>query len=467
MTKGDPALKIGILGAGDRGRQYAGYCRSHPREAQVVAVADPSQARRRRFCEAHEVPPEASFASWEQLLDRARNIDAVVIATPDRLHVAPALRALELGYEILLEKPIAPTKEEVLRLAGAAARVSGSVTVAHVLRYTPFFRRIKEMVDGGRIGHLVSIQWAENIGFWHFAHSYVRGNWGSSAGSSPMILAKACHDMDMLRWLVGSPWKQISSFGDLTLFRQDRAPSGAPERCIEGCPVYETCPFNAVTFYVDGLAGYDGWPVTVLSEDTGRESLLEALRHGPYGRCVYRCDNDVVDHQVVNVAFANGVTAALSVCAATSENTRTLKIMGSSGEIRGHLESGEIELRTFEAAPPRPRPAGSGREQDLQTWFTSKTVHVPAEVGHAGGDEGLMRAFVERARRGSAGERLEEAATSLAESLDSHFMAFAAEESRLGGRVVAADSWAMPDPRSGGAGPGRPDGRERRPSSFE
>ncbi|MBA3629199.1 MAG: Gfo/Idh/MocA family oxidoreductase [Actinobacteria bacterium] len=458
MAKGDPkgsALKIGVLGAGDRGRQYAGYCRSHPAEARVVAVADPSEERLKNFSKAHDLPPEAGFASWEQLLDRPRGIDAVVIATPDRLHVAPALRALELGYEILLEKPIAPTKREVLRLAGATARISGNITVAHVLRYTPFFARIKELLDDGRIGDLVSIQWAENIGFWHFAHSYVRGNWANSARSSPMILAKSCHDMDMLRWLVGSPWNQISSFGNLTLFRHERAPEGAPERCIEGCPVYETCPFNAVTFYADGLAGYDGWPVTIVSEDTGRESLLEALRHGPYGRCVYRCDNDVVDHQVVNMAFLNGVTATLSVCAATSENTRTLKLMGSRGEIRGHLESGEIELRTFEAVPRSPRRVVAGGDDVLPMWFSSERMHVSVEVGHAGGDEGLMRAFVERARRASAGEALEEAATSLVESLDSHFMAFAAEESRLGGRVVAADPGTAPDLLCKGAEPGR------------
>ncbi|NMA70919.1 MAG: Gfo/Idh/MocA family oxidoreductase [Firmicutes bacterium] len=421
-------VTLAVIGAGNRGGDvYAGWCLAHPDQARVVAVADPREARRNLVGDRHQIPPERRFARWEDLLAGPRLADGVIIATPDQLHVEPALRAMELGYDILLEKPIAPTREEVLKVARAAERLQdrgGSVTVAHVLRYTPFFSTLKGLLDAGRIGHVVSIQYTENIGYWHFAHSYVRGNWRREATSSPMILAKSCHDLDMLRWLVGRPWVRLASFGSLLHFRPEHAPPGAPERCIDGCPASESCPFDAVRFYVEALADSTGWPVSVITRDLSREGRLQALREGPYGRCVYRSDNDVVDHQVVSLEFAGGVTAAFTVCAFTEENTRTLKLMGTHGEIRGHLEKGELEVRSFVPQGTR----GSGRE----------VLHVPAGAGHAGGDDGLMAAFVGRLRARKEGRVPEEALTSLAESLESHLMAFAAEASRREGRVVEA-----------------------------
>ncbi|BAS27834.1 Gfo/Idh/MocA family protein [Limnochorda pilosa] len=420
-------VTVAVIGAGNRGRDaYAGWCLEHPDLARVVAVADPSEERRNELGERHGIPAERRYASWEAVLAQPRLADGVVIATPDRLHVEPALRAMELGYDILLEKPIAPTREEVLRVAEAADRLraekGGSVTVAHVLRYTPFFSTLKRLLDQGRIGRLVSVQYAENVGYWHFAHSYVRGNWRQAATSSPMILAKSCHDMDMLRWLVGSSWRSLASFGSLVHFRAENAPEGAPARCTDGCPASERCPFDAVRFYVENLEDWTGWPVSVITRDFSREGRLRALRVGPYGRCVYRCDNDVVDHQVASIEFEGGVTAAFTVCGFTEENTRTLKLMGTEGEIRGHLEKGEIEVRSF---LPR-RDPGSGHE----------TVQVGPGAGHAGGDEGLMEAFVRRLEARRAGRAPEEALTSLAESLESHMMAFAAEEARVRGAVV-------------------------------
>ena len=421
-------VTLAVIGAGNRGGDaYAGWCLEHPERARVVAVADPREERRNLVGERHQIPPERRFARWEDLLQEPRLADGVIIATPDQMHVAPALRAMELGYDILLEKPIAPTREELLQVARAAERLQargGSITVAHVLRYTPFFSTLKRLLEQGRIGEIVSIQYTENIGYWHFAHSYVRGNWRREDTSSPMILAKSCHDMDMLRWLVGRPWRRIASFGSLLHFRPENAPEGAPERCTDGCPASERCPFDAVRFYVDRLAGHTGWPVSVITHDFSREGRLRALREGPYGRCVYLADNNVVDHQVVSLEFDGGVTAAFTVCAFTEENTRTLKVMGTRGEIRGHLEKGELEVRSYlpEGAP------GAGHE----------LVRVPAGPGHTGGDEGLMEAFTARLQARREGRVPEEALTSLAESLDSHLMAFAAEESRREGRVVQA-----------------------------
>lgn len=426
---------LAIIGAGNRGKDvYARWALEHPDEARVVAVADPDPERRNGLAERHGIPEDGRFASWEALLDGPRRADAVVIATPDRLHVAPTLRALERGYDILLEKPVAPTLDETLALARAAAEAPGSVTVAHVLRYTPFFSTLKRLVDEGRIGRLMTMQYTENIGYWHFAHSYVRGNWRRADESSPMILAKSCHDLDIMRWLAGAPCRRTSSFGELRHFRRENMPEGAPERCIDGCPVGDTCPFNAVTFYVDGLAETHGWPVSVIAEDTGREGRLRALRESPYGRCVYRCDNDVVDQQVALFEFENGVTAAFAVTGFTEENTRTLKLMGTRGEIRGHLEKGELEVRTFGRPGLRGGAVRSGEPYQI--------IRVPAGPGHAGGDDGLMRAFVDRIRRRKAGQDPGDALTSLQESLDSHLMAFAAEEARRAATVVSLGGFA-------------------------
>lgn len=431
-------VTLAVIGVGNRGGDvYAGWCLKHPDRARVVAVADPRVDLRNEVGDRHGIPAGRRYASWEELLNQPRLADGVIIATPDQMHVKPALRAMELGYDILLEKPIAPTKDELLQVAQAAERLrarGGSVTVAHVLRYTPFFSTLKRLLDQGRIGQVVSIQYTENIGYWHFAHSYVRGNWRRADESSPMILAKSCHDLDIMRWLAGAPCRRTSSFGELRHFRRENMPEGAPERCIDGCPVGDTCPFNAVTFYVDGLAETHGWPVSVIAEDTGREGRLRALREGPYGRCVYRCDNDVVDQQVALFEFENGVTAAFAVTGFTEENTRTLKLMGTRGEIRGHLEKGELEVRTFGRPGLRGGAVRSGEPYQI--------IRVPAGPGHAGGDDGLMRAFVDRIRRRKAGQDPGDALTSLQESLDSHLMAFAAEEARRAATVVSLGGFA-------------------------
>jgi predicted dehydrogenase len=325
--------------------------------------------------------------------------------------------ALAQGYDVLLEKPIALTADDLLQLREVARAGTGSLTVAHVLRYTDFFATIKRFLDAGRIGDLISIVSLENIGFWHFAHSYVRGNWRRSDAASPMILTKACHDLDLIRWFAGSPCRSVSSFGELSFFRPENAPPGASLRCADSCPVESSCPYSALRIYLKQPREKWGWPVSVVSPDPNPKALLHALHTGPYGRCVFHCDNDVVDHQVVALAFANGVTAALTVSAFTAENTRTVKLMGSHGEIRGHLGRGIVEVRSF---------------------LTGCCEHVQTRggEGHAGGDEGLMAAFLDRVRRRRSGKALPEMDRSVAESMDSYLIAFAAEESRTSGRVV-------------------------------
>jgi predicted dehydrogenase len=404
------------LGAGQRGADsYGRYVLDHAVEAAVVAVAEPDPERRERFRRDHGIDPGLAFADWRDLLAQPRLADGLLVCTQDRAHFEPTMAALAAGYHVLLEKPMAPDPAQCLSLAAAAEAQRRILLVCHVLRYTSFFTAIRRLLDEGRIGRLVSIQHNENVAFWHYAHSYVRGNWRRSDLSSPMILAKSCHDMDILRWLAGAACVYVASFGSLTHFRPENAPLGAPERCLDGCPVAETCPYEATRFY---LSGGTGWPASVISVDQSREALFAALREGPYGRCVYRCDNDVVDHQVVNLEFANGVTAAFTMSAFTDDVSRTIKLMGTEGEIRGVVDRdrSELEVRSFVTR-------------------THETLRLDVEggrQGHGGGDAGVMRAFLKLVGQG----RWEDVPTSAAASVESHLMAFAAEASRIERRTV-------------------------------
>lgn len=415
MRTREPApVTLALVGAGNRGAGvYGAYALRHPDEARVVAVADADPARRQRAAGQHGLPGSLTFGAWEDLLSRPQLADAVVIATPDALHVEPVKTALAQGYQVLLEKPIAPTLEGVLQVAKVARATPGRVTVAHVLRYADFFQRLKRLLDEGRIGRLMQLQHTENIGHWHFAHSFVRGNWRREELSSPMILAKACHDLDLLRWLVGRPCERVASFGGLTHFRPENAPPGATERCSDGCAVERSCPYSAQRIYLERFGAAPGWPNDVVSIDPDPERLRLALAQGPYGRCVYHCDNDVADQQTVALGFAGGASASLTVSAFTETSTRTVHVMGSHGEVHGHMERGELLLHDF----------ASGR---------SELIRSHAGRGHREADEALMRDFIARLRGGATGPAL----TDLEASVESHFMAFAAERARQEGAVV-------------------------------
>jgi predicted dehydrogenase len=422
-TRGDGPIRLGLIGAGQRGTEvYGAFALARPDLVRFVAVAEPDAGRRDRFAAAHGIEPHASVGDWADLLSSDLGTEAVVVATPDRAHVDPAVAALEAGYPVLLEKPIAPSPDGVAAVADAATRTGSDLTIAHPLRYTAFFSSIARLVRDGAIGELVEIDHLENVSWWHFAHSYVRGNWRRADLASPIILAKACHDLDIIRWLADAPCTAVASFGSLRHFRAEAAPAGAPDRCLDGCPVAEHCPFYAPRFYGARLAE-GGWPISVLTALPTAEALEEALRTGPYGRCVYHADNDVADHQATLLQFANGVVATLTVTAFTAENTRTVKLMGTRGEIRGHMERGEIELRRFEEADGSELPP-------------VHRVAVPGGPGHAGGDEAMIEAFLGRLAAARCGDRAGESPTSLSASLDSHRMAFAAERARRERSVV-------------------------------
>ncbi|GGE12380.1 oxidoreductase [Marinithermofilum abyssi] len=399
-------VKAIVLGAGDRGtRAYAPYALQFPHELGIVGVADPNEERRKQFAELYGLKVTQCYADWDDLLQQSKMADVAIITTQDQLHYEPTMRALEKGYHVLLEKPMSPNPQECIRMEQKARKKGRLLTICHVLRYTAFWSGIKRVIDGGNIGDVVSIQLNENVGFYHFAHSFVRGNWRRKDLSSPMILAKSCHDLDILAWLVGFPCERVSSYGSLMHFHEENAPAGAPKRCLEGCLAEQQCPYYAPRFY---LGEGKKWAQKI-TEDFSEEGILKALRTGPYGRCVYRSDNDVVDHQVVNMEFSSGATAMLSMCGFTHDITRIVQIMGTKGEIRGDLIKNCFTVYDF-----------------LTQQQSEVRVHSPVD-SHGGGDFGAIRQFLHEVRHYNGTESL----TSAKASVQSHLMAFAAEESRL------------------------------------
>lgn len=398
-----------LLGAGQRGADvYADYALQYPNELKIVAVAEPRRDRREAFAALHRIPAENAAESWEPLLARPKFADCVLVCTQDRMHFRPVMEALERGYDVLCEKPMSGDRQELLAMEQKARETGRILSICHTLRYSPFFLKLKELLDGGAIGQLIAIQHMESVGYWHMAHSFVRGNWRREEETSPMILQKCCHDLDLLSWLVGSPLRTVSSFGGLSHFRPEHKPAGSPEFCLDGCPHRDSCPYYAPRFYLEHPKAVEDGFTQVVSLDTSRAGLLKALEKGPYGRCVYDCDNTVVDHQVVNLLYENGVTASLTMSAFTERCERTIVLMGSRGQILGNMEESRLELRAFATG-------------------TTTAIHVHTPVGrHSGSDTVMMREFLSLLASGGNMSR-----SSAAASVESHLAALAAEESRL------------------------------------
>ncbi len=400
-----------LLGAGGRGfYSYAPYALEHPDELRFVAVAEPDPLRRARFAEAHNIAPENQFTTWEDLLAKGQMADVLLNCTQDRMHYPSTMAAIGAGYHILLEKPMAERLEHVVDLVQAAERANRLLQVCHVLRYTNMFSTLHDILASGRIGEIITVEHRENVAFWHMAHSFVRGHWRNAGLSSPMILAKCCHDLDILYWNMGMPVSKLQSFGSLMHFRSENLPPGATMRCTDGCPV--ECKYDARRLYM--RPEITGWPVTAVTEDLSPEGRWRALQAGPYGRCVWRCDNDVVDTQTVNMEFPSGATMTLFMHGHSYEEQRTMRYDGTRATLRGKFDhaGGVIEIH------------------DHLTQRCEVVDLASGPSGHGGGDFGLMRGFV-RAVRGE-----DRPLTGGRESLESHLMAFAAEESRRNGSVI-------------------------------
>lgn len=407
-------LRLGLIGAGERGANcYAPYALKYPAEAKFVCVAEPMKERRDTFAQKHAIPEENRHEDWKELLEKDYELDGVLIATQDRQHYEPAMACIEKGYNILLEKPMAETAEKTKEIVEAAEKKGILLMVCHVLRHTPFYRAMKQAIDEGKIGDVQSVHHIENIGYWHFAHSYVRGNWRNQEESTPMIVAKCSHDTDIINYLLGGRrCERISSFGSLSYFRPENAPEGAADRC-EDCPHNKTCTYSAYRYLEDRNMHRSLKDIIMRTDDN--DQFLKYMLKSPYGRCVYHCDNDVADHQVVNMEYEGGVTASWQASAFTMEIMRQTKIMGTKGEIEGCIEEDQFEIRDFDTGN-----------------ITTVKVHTPKTL-HAGGDECIMETFTKALRNPGEQNPMYSAAL----SLQGHVMAYAAEESRIsGGKVI-------------------------------
>lgn len=398
-----------VCGAGNRGNVYGNYALQYAQHLKIIGVAEPIDIRNERFSLKHGIELNNRFKSWEQIFSKPKFADAVIITTPDDLHFGPCKKALEMGYDVLLEKPISPSEAECRAILALAKKTGRIVAVCHVLRYAPYFVKLKEIMQSGVLGKIMSIQHLEPIEHIHMSHSYVRGNWHNSKKTTPIILAKSCHDLDIIRWMVGKSCKNIQAFGSLDWFTAKNAPEGSTNRCTDGCKVEAKCPYSALEiYYRKRQRNY----VFDLPEERSKQAayILEQLKTTNYGRCVYKMDNDQPDHYTSNILFDEGITAAFSMEAFTSYEGRRTRVMGSLGDIVGDMNS------------------------FVMTDFLTgqKTEWTQQSDGHGGGDWRLVANWVQAVAQNDASLLT----STIDQSIESHIMGFMAEKSRASKEVM-------------------------------
>ncbi len=408
-----------VIGAGCRGRTYARIMGQTEGKFKVVGVAEPIESRREEVKNTYGIDEANVYDTWEKILDRPKFADIAIIATMDRMHKAPALKAIELGYNLLLEKPVAPTPEDCAEILKAAREKGVKIMVCHVLRFTSAFRALKKFIQDGLVGEVVSLNHIESVGYAHQSHSFVRGNWGNSEESSPMLLQKSCHDIDIIQWMLDKECEKVQSFGSLTHFKRENAPADAPERCTDGCPHKDDCLYHTDTIYKSNIPGY-WFKVHVAESKTPTEAELdEALRTTQYGKCVYKCNNDVVDHQVVNMEFEGGLTVSFTMTAFANFG-RQVHIMGTKGEIWANVGQAEADYFDYVSRKRTKLP------------LNDNGVDSSIAGGHGGGDTGIIGMLYEYLD-GSIGEK---EVSEIEISCKNHMIVFAAEEARHTGSVV-------------------------------
>lgn len=403
------AITAITLGAGSRGNVYGNYAVQYPDQLDIVGVAEPIAIRNERYAKKHNIADANRFNTWEDVFKQPKLADAIIITTPDNLHYGPCMAALKMGYDVLLEKPISPSEKECRDILQLTKKTGRIVAVCHVLRYAPYFIKLRELIQSKAIGEVISVQHLEPIAYEHMAHSYVRGNWHNSKETTPIILAKSCHDLDIIKWMLNKPSRKIQAFGDVKWFRKENAPAGSTERCTDGCAVEKTCPYSAIDQYITRKRRTYVFDLPE-NKDEREAYVLNQLKTTNYGRCVYRMDNDQPDHYTTNILFDDNVTAAFSMEAFTSYEGRRTRVMGSHGDIVGDMYSFTMtDFRT-------------GKKEE---WKNTTDMH-------GGGDWRLVADWIQAVSQQNPALLT----STIDASIESHVMGFAAEKSRKQGKVM-------------------------------
>ena len=418
-------LKAVLVGFGNRGGIYADYSLKFPEQMKIIGVVEVNPYRLKTAQERYSLADNQVFANLDDFLATKTECDFVINATMDQMHYETAIKILQAGYNMMLEKPVTAKKAELLEIESLAKEKGVQVFVCHVLRYTPLYSRIKWVIDSGRIGEIVSLQLNEHVGMAHYVDSFIRGKWGKeSVCGSPLLLAKSCHDTDLLCWLnAGTKPKKVSSFGSRRNFIPENAPKGATERCAD-CPHQDTCLYDAKRIHVDvDQHGFQTWEgLNKPIETITREEKIEYLKTSEYGKCVYTIGGDLVDRQCVSVEYENGSVGTFTLIGAVAQGVREVHIVGTKGEILCDGLFGKFTVREFDR---------SGDKYGYNTTVYDINDELPEHDDHAGGDFGLMRDIVSYFATG----KLTGSLTYISDSVNGHLIVYAAEESRKTGTV--------------------------------
>ncbi|MDG1525400.1 MAG: Gfo/Idh/MocA family oxidoreductase [Candidatus Thalassarchaeaceae archaeon] len=414
-----------LVGLGHRSVGYAAYADSHPDELQIVGLAEPDDVRRSRYAERFGVAAENCFRNAKELAAAERFADVAINGTMDEIHVQTTIPLLEAGYDVLLEKPIAPNQEQLDMLSHAVERTGQKVVICHVLRYAPFYSAIKQRIANGEIGDIMHIHTTENVSYHHMAVAFIRGKWNREE-INPMLLAKCCHDLDLICWMKsGIVPRKVASFGGRHFFTRENAPAGSALRCVD-CSIERDCEYSAIRHHVDNKM----WPFYALAGEVNYErgdvtdevTMRAHVAHSEYGRCVWHCDNDVVDRQSVIIEFEDGCVATHDMVTNSAKGTRRIQITGTKGDIFGDMVDGIFTISKPGAV------AGS------ETVVEEVRLNVQEDL-HGGGDLRLVEDFLSVVK-GDGGSI---STTVLSDSINGHLIAYAADVAMREERVVTID----------------------------